>query len=369
MNRSFARPRCPSLRLFLALVFFPGLALCLESARAQTTGTGSIVGAVVSAETRNALQGALVSIPSLNRNEFTDATGRFLLQNLPTGPIEIVVGYSGFEEQRRTVIATAGALLRLETELKPSRGAVLMQAFTVATEREGAALSITEQRNAPNIKNVTALDEWGNLPTLSIAELAMRLPGISFVTDEDNVVNNISIRGMGSNFTRLNVDGMSSTGVGGDGRSATLHSFSGAMYEQIEIIAGQTPERRADGLGRGRRVRGARGRVPPDLLRRRVEELRVVRRERDAARDDAVDGPDAVGVVIRGLAAGAGRSVVAVPDGRANGVAAVVGLVHEEARARAVRDDLLAKVRVAVEVPPRARGGQRERCRPVLTRV
>ena len=77
----------------------------------------------------------------------------------------------------------------------------------------------------------------------------MRLPGISFVTDEDNVVNNISIRGMGSNFTRLNVDGMSSTGVGGDGRSATLHSFSGAMYEQIEIIAGQTPERRADGLG------------------------------------------------------------------------------------------------------------------------
>lgn len=249
MNRSFARPRCPSLRLFLALVFFPGLALFLESARAQTTGTGSIVGAVVSAETRNALQGALVSIPSLNRNEFTDATGRFLLQNLPTGPIEIVVGYSGFEEQRRTVIATAGALLRLETELKPSRGAVLMQAFTVATEREGAALSITEQRNAPNIKNVTALDEWGNLPTLSIAELALRLPGISFVTDEDNVVNNISIRGMGSNFTRLNVDGMSSTGVGGDGRSATLHSFSGAMYEQIEIIAGQTPERRADGLG------------------------------------------------------------------------------------------------------------------------
>ncbi len=77
----------------------------------------------------------------------------------------------------------------------------------------------------------------------------MRLPGITFTTDEDNVVNNVSIRGMSPGFTRLNVDGMSSTGVGGDGRSATLHSFSGAMYEQIEIIAGQTPERRADGLG------------------------------------------------------------------------------------------------------------------------
>ena len=38
------------------------------------------------------------------------------------------------------------------------------------------ATDITEQRNAANIKYVTALDEWGNLPTLSVAELAMRLP-------------------------------------------------------------------------------------------------------------------------------------------------------------------------------------------------
>ena len=36
---------------------------------------------------------------------------------------------------------------------------VTMQAFTVETQREGQALAITEQRNAPNVKNVTALDE------------------------------------------------------------------------------------------------------------------------------------------------------------------------------------------------------------------
>ena len=39
------------------------------------------------------------------------------------------------------------------------------------------------------------------------------------------------------------------SGVGGDGRTATLHSFSGSMYEQVEIIAGQTPDKRADSLG------------------------------------------------------------------------------------------------------------------------
>lgn len=63
------------------------------------------------------------------------------------------------------------------------------------------------------------------------------------------LINNISIGGQPSSYTRLNVDGMSTTGVGGDGRTATLHSFSASNYEQIEIINGQTADKRADSLG------------------------------------------------------------------------------------------------------------------------
>jgi TonB-dependent receptor len=247
VNRRYALP-FRLLRSAASLFSGFALILALNLAHGQTSSTGSITGSVVSAETRNGLQGATVTVPALNRTEFTDNSGSFLLQNLPAGTVELSISYSGFNEEKRSVTVRAGEATRFEASMKPAP-ALMMDAFTVATEREGAALSITEQRNAANIKNVTALDEWGNLPTLSIAELAMRLPGISFTTDEDNVVNNVSIRGMAPGFTRLNVDGMSSTGVGGDGRSATLHSFSGAMYEQIEIIAGQTPERRADGLG------------------------------------------------------------------------------------------------------------------------
>lgn len=216
--------------------------------RAADSGAGTIAGTVTSTATRNALQGAMVSIPKLNRTVFTDESGRFLIQGLPPGVVDLTVGYSGFNDARKQVNVGGGTTASVDIQMQSS-DVVTMEKFTVATEREGAALSITEQRNAANIKNVTALDEWGNLPTLSIAELAMRLPGITWTTDEDDVINNVSIRGQPSGFTRLNIDGMSSTGVGGDGRSATLHSFSGAMYEQIEIIAGQTPDRRADGLG------------------------------------------------------------------------------------------------------------------------
>ena len=237
------------LRSATSLLTCLSVAFSLLPIHAQPTATGSLAGSVVSAETRNALQGATVTIPALNRTEFTDNSGSFLIQGLPAGPAELLISYSGFNDEKRMVTVRAGESTRLDATMAPAQ-TLMMEAFTVAIQKEGQALSITEQRNAVNMKNVTALDEWGVLPTQNVGELVSRLPGITgWQTDEDDLIMNVSICGQPFNYTRLNVDGMSSTGVGGDGRTATLHSFSGSMYEQIEIIAGQTPDKRADSLG------------------------------------------------------------------------------------------------------------------------
>jgi len=216
--------------------------------QAQSSGSGTISGSVTSVRTGNALQGATVSVPGSNLIEFTDSAGRYTLSGVPVGAVDVVVNYSGFNETRQKITVGGSTPTQADFAMKSS-DLVTMQAFTVESIKEGQALSLTEQRNAPNVKNVTAFDEWGVLPTQNVGELASRLPGITFTTDEDQLINNISIGGMPASYTRLNVDGMSSTGVGGDGRTATLHSFSGAMYEQIEVIAGQTPDKRADSLG------------------------------------------------------------------------------------------------------------------------
>ncbi|MCX6950650.1 MAG: TonB-dependent receptor, partial [Verrucomicrobia bacterium] len=229
--------------LFILLTAF-----AVSAANAQSSGTGTISGTVTSGSTRNALQGATVSIPSLNLVEFTDSSGRFVLKGVPAGAVDVVVSYSGFSDTTQKVSVAAGSASQADIELKTS-DVLTMQSFTVSTMKEGQALSLTEQRNAFNVKNVTAFDEWGILPTQNVGELASRLPGITFTTDEDNLINNISIGGQPPSYTRLNIDGMSTTGVGGDGRTATLHSFSGSNYEAIEIIAGQTPDKRADSLG------------------------------------------------------------------------------------------------------------------------
>lgn len=225
-------------------------ALAVPAVQAQSTGT--VTGAVYSAGTRNALQGATVSIPSLNRVEFTDSVGRYTFSGVPAGAVDVVVSYTGFTEARQKVSVGAGASAQTDFDLKSSE-VLTMQAFTVDSVREGQALSLTQQRNAENIKNVTSFDEWGVLPTQNVAELLTRLPGIMVAQmDEDGLMMSVSIGGQpGGNagYTRMNIDGMSATGVGGDGRTATMHSFSGSMYEQVEVIAGQTPDKRSDGLG------------------------------------------------------------------------------------------------------------------------
>ena len=211
-----------------------------------------VAGTVTSKSTGNALQGARVVLTGTDRSTLTDGTGRFVFFDVPAGEVNVAASYSGFEEMTQAVTVTAADTATIALVL-PSTDVVSLDKFTVSSVKEGQALSITEQRNATNTKTVVALDEWGVLPTQNVGELFTRLPGVSFTTDEDNLINNVTIRGMvspnGQSFTRLNVDGMSATGVGGNGRTATLHSFSASGYEQIEVISAQTPDKRADAIG------------------------------------------------------------------------------------------------------------------------
>ncbi len=241
----FRRLLRPAASLF-ALSFL--MATLVPTLSAQTVATGRISGTVTSRATGNALQGARVSLPSAGRTTLTDSAGYFDFSDVPAGEVEVMASYSGFDESAAKVIVSAGGAASAELVLN-STNVLALEKYTVSSIKEGQALAVTEQRNASNIKTVAAIDEWGILPTQNTAEMLTRLPGISFSVDEDNLMNYISIRGQPNTFTTLNIDGMSSTGVSAFGRAPSFHSFSASTIEQIELISGQTPDRRADSLG------------------------------------------------------------------------------------------------------------------------
>ncbi|MCR6630384.1 MAG: TonB-dependent receptor plug domain-containing protein [Magnetospirillum sp.] len=121
--------------------------------------------------------------------------------------------------------------------------------FTVISDREGNAASITRQRNSDSVKHVVSMDSFGNLANDNAGELLLRLPGISGVHDLDGNISTVNIRGTPGNLNMVTVDGNLMASNFGDSRNFAMRSISGALFEEIEVTKAPTPDMPADSIG------------------------------------------------------------------------------------------------------------------------
>ena len=231
------------LRTWCALIFFP----VFVPAQPATSATGTVSGNVSNAATGNLLEGARIEVPTLGLTAFTDNTGRFVLNGLPAGSHELIVSYIGLDTDRRTVSLSANQSLTQNFDL--TTAIYKLDQFKVTGEREGDAAAITAYRNSENLKNIAATDSFGNLPNMNAGEVAIRLPGIYGELDAGGNLSGFTVRGMSSGLNQVTMDGGLMTGQGGMGRSIFVNNITGAMFEQVELIKGHTPDKGADSLG------------------------------------------------------------------------------------------------------------------------
>jgi len=225
------------------------LALILVSfAFAQPApGTGTISGSISNTATGNLLEGAKVELPQLGLNALTDNTGRFVLSGVPAGTHELVATYIGLDPSRQTVAVQSGQRVMRDFDL--TAGIYTLEAFKVTGEREGGAAAITAQRNAENLKNVVSMDSYGNLPNMNAGEVAIRLPGVAGNFSDENLVDGFTIRGMGPGLNTVTLDGAPLSSQGALNRGTNINNLTGTMFDQLELIKGQTPDKGADSLG------------------------------------------------------------------------------------------------------------------------
>ena len=221
-----------------------GLAIALACVARAADGT--ITGSVSNSATRNQLQGARVEVAALGLSVLTDNTGRYVLAGVPAGTHEVSISYIGLDPATARVVVGAGQRAVRDFEL--SSGIYRLDAFKVTGEREGDALAITAQRNAENVKNVVAMDSFGNLPNMSAGEVALRLPGIAGSPTEEGLFYQFNVRGMAPALNTVTVDGGLMASIG-TSRAFEMQSITGTMLEQLELIKGHTPDKTADSLG------------------------------------------------------------------------------------------------------------------------
>lgn len=229
--------------------------------RAQPT-QGVISGNVSNRGTGAYLEGATVRVEGTDTEARTERDGSFRLA-VPAGDHTVVVSYTGLDAQRAPVAVSAGATVVRDFELTTQ--IYQLARVVVAGEREGHALAITRQRQAPNVKNVVSADSFGSLAG-NPADLLEHLPGVT----SDRVggdVRFLQIRGVDGDLNSVQLDGNRVASTGADGRGFQFQNIGSDHIESMEVVKAPTPDIDADSIGGAINIRSRSG---FDLKQRRI---------------------------------------------------------------------------------------------------
>jgi len=234
------------------------LSHALSSAQTPAPATGAIEGRVFNAASGDALMNVRVLLHGQNRDAISDETGSYRIAGVPAGAVELRVSYVGMELQTVSVSVPGGGTVQRDFELRLDRmgrpGAeetVKLDVFRVVEDREmsAQAIAINEQRHAPNLKNVVAIDEFGVRGDENIGEFLRFLPGVT-VEDSGHTAIEVSLRGLPSNTTAFQVDGAElAASRGGESRSTQLVDVPTGNLSRVEVTKVSTPDMSASGLG------------------------------------------------------------------------------------------------------------------------
>ncbi len=214
------------------------------------TATGRITGIVTNRAGTAYLEGAIVTLTGTNRTTTTDRRGEFDFGGMAPGEYSLQVAYTGMTASSARVSVAAGQTATISTAL--TEDVIKMGAFSVVTNRNADALALTEQRHAPNVKNVVDIAAYGMLNNDNPAELLQLLPGVNG-SIAFNEVDRVSIRGIDSSLNSVQLDGNSfaTPAINGPAtnRSSVLSTTNTNNIKSAEVIKAITPDRSADAIG------------------------------------------------------------------------------------------------------------------------
>jgi len=237
--------RLPIARAFRSAIVL-GFSLLAATALAQTTGTVS--GRVLDARTKLALGGARLTIeqPGVVLETFSDASGEFVLFNVPAGTRTLIASYVGYADLAEPVNVAAGRTTTVE--LPFGRDTVRMQAVVIEGSLVGQARAINQQRAADTLSNFVASDEIGRFPDQNAAESMQRIPGLALYRDQGEG-RFIVVRGIRPDLNSVKIDGVSMASPERGDRVVALDVLPTDALSAVEVTKVATPDMDGDGLG------------------------------------------------------------------------------------------------------------------------
>lgn len=216
---------------------------------AQDTQAGRINGRILSAATGSYLYRAEVSLAGTNLVASSESNGYYQFNNVPPGPVTVVVTCSGYSNMQKSGSVAAGSTLVLDFELpradatvpnaESTKDIVSLGRFIVTDDIEGKAKAQADQRAGLNAKNVVASDSFGPVADGNVGEFIKYLPGV--VTDwADTTARGVRLAGLDPKYAAVTVDGIAlasgaSASFGSGTRGVEMDNLASSGVEAVEI--------------------------------------------------------------------------------------------------------------------------------------
>lgn len=234
--KTLVRVLQPCLVAGLAALFVAGPVM------AQTTGT--VTGAVVDASSGRILTDVQVSIPGSGFGMLTNDRGRYILVNVPNGPVTVRVELIGYGTVERTGTVTAGQAFVLDFQL--AQTAISLDEIVVTGVGQA-----TERRRLGTTVDVINAQTIALAPVTTVDQLLQgRVAGASVnaTSSQPGTGSLINFRGTSSVFgaqtpviyidgVRIDNDQSTAAGTGGE-QSSALADILTSDIERIEITKG-----------------------------------------------------------------------------------------------------------------------------------
>ena len=226
-------------------------AFTLLTARAQSNDAGTVTGTVSNTGTGGYLEGAEVRVVGTDLMTTTQRDGRFILSRVPAGVQQIRIFYTGLDAKDVSVTVRGGEINNVAVAM--TSDIYTLNAYSVAGQREGNAVSITRQRVADNLKNIVSMDAYGNVADGNIGNFMQNMTGVAVNKEAGDIVG-IGLRGAPPELNSVTLDGtrMAAAIAGstpqGD-RAALIDQIPADFIKEIEVTKGNTPDQAADSLG------------------------------------------------------------------------------------------------------------------------
>lgn len=200
------------------------------SAQPRTIPDANLVGHVVSSSDGGHLPYIAIIVEGTNIAAMTDATGHFLIKNLPEGKLKVSASGMGYKTSSKTVEVKDVGIIEINFELDDDTFN-LDGTVVTATKNE------TNKKTSPTIVNVMSSKIFESVSANTLSESASFQPGVRV---ENSCANcgavQLRINGLEGQYTQILLDShpifSSLAGVYG------LEMLPVSMVERVEVIRG-----------------------------------------------------------------------------------------------------------------------------------